>query len=111
MNFLNFFRITPAILKKTYLKDDADSLHKLLYLLRKTYEYMQWYLIAIDAIQSNTARKMSKYGVFSGPYFSVSGPEKTTYLGTFHAVKVIYLLPLNSKRKRGSGGAKIYLFN
>ena len=54
---------------------------------------------------------MSKYGVFSGPYFSVSGPEKTTYLGTFHAVKVIYLLPLNSKRKRGSGGAKIYLFN
>ena len=93
MNFLNFFRITPAILKKKYLKDDADSLHKLLYLLRKTYEYMQWYLIAIDAIQSNTARKMSKYGVFSGPCFPLFGlntgkcrPEKTPYLDSFHAV-------------------------
>ena len=29
---------------------------------------------------------MSKYGVFSGPYFPVFGPEKTLYLDTFHAV-------------------------
>ena len=36
---------------------------------------------------------MSKYGVFSGPYFAVFGlntgkyePEKTPYLDTFHAV-------------------------
>ena len=29
---------------------------------------------------------MSKYGVFSGPYFSVFGTEKTPYLDTFHAV-------------------------
>ena len=36
---------------------------------------------------------MSKYGVFSGPYFPVFrpntrkyGPEKTPYLYTFHAV-------------------------
>ena len=36
---------------------------------------------------------MSKYGVFSGPYFPVFspntgkyGPEKTAYLDTFHAV-------------------------
>ena len=36
---------------------------------------------------------MSKYGVFSGPYFPVFGlniekyePEKTPYLDTFHAV-------------------------
>ena len=43
---------------------------------------------------------MSKYGVFSGPYFPVFGlntgkygPEKTPYLDTFHAVKV------NWKRK------------
>ena len=40
-----------------------------------------------------TASKMSKYGVFSGPYFSVFGPntekygpEITPYLDTFHAV-------------------------
>ena len=37
--------------------------------------------------------KVSKYGVFSGPYFPVFspntgkyGPEKTPYLDTFHAV-------------------------
>ena len=37
-----------------------------------------------------TARKMSKYGVFSGPYFPSTGkygPKKTPYLDTFHAVK------------------------
>ena len=40
-----------------------------------------------------TSWKVSKYGVFSGPYFSVLGlntgkygPEKTPYLDTFHAV-------------------------
>ena len=41
-----------------------------------------------------TAWKVSKYGVFSGPYFHVFGlntgkygPEKTPYLGTFHTMK------------------------
>ena len=29
---------------------------------------------------------MSKYGVFSGPYFPSFGPEKCPYLDTFHAV-------------------------
>ena len=39
---------------------------------------------------------MSIYGVFSGPYFPVFGlntgkygPQKTPYLGTFHAVVVV----------------------
>ena len=36
--------------------------------------------------QIHTMRKVSKYGVFSGPYFPVLRPEKTTYLGTFDAV-------------------------
>ena len=43
-----------------------------------------------------TAWKMSKYGVFSGPYFPVFspntgkyGPEKTLYLDTFHAANPI----------------------
>ena len=58
----------------------------------------------------STTWKVSKYGVFSGPYFPAFGlnteiylfsrnagkygPEKTPYLDTFHAVKgkVIYLL-------------------
>ena len=40
-----------------------------------------------------TVWKVSKYGVFSGPYFSVFGPnagkygpEKTPYMDAFHAV-------------------------
>ena len=44
----------------------------------------------------NTARKMSKYGAFSGLYFTVfspksetQGPEKAPYLDTFHTVKVV----------------------
>ena len=51
----------------------------------------------------NTAWKMSKYGVFSGPYYPVFGintgkygPEKAPYLNTFHAVKN-KLNALNSK--------------
>ena len=41
----------------------------------------------------NTARKVSNYGVFSGPYFPLLrlntgkyGPEKTPYLDAFHVV-------------------------
>ena len=55
-----------------------------------------------DYLQVNTtARKVSKYGVFSGPYFSVFGlntrkygAEKNPYFETFHAVcinKVLFL--------------------
>ena len=43
------------------------------------------------------ARKISKYGVFSVPYFPVFspnkgkyGPEKTQYLDTFHSVSRIF---------------------
>ena len=43
----------------------------------------------------STAWKVSKYGVFSGPYFPVLGlntgkhrPEKTPYLDTFHPLTV-----------------------
>ena len=34
----------------------------------------------------NSLRKVSKYGVISGPYFPVFGPEITPYLDTFHKV-------------------------
>ena len=44
--------------------------------------------------QLDTAWKLSKYGVFSGPHFPVLGlntgkygPEKTPYLENFHAVR------------------------
>ena len=47
---------------------------------------------------NSTAWKVFKYGVFPGPYFSVFnpntgtyGPEKTPYLDTFHAVKVVQI--------------------
>ena len=45
-------------------------------------------------LERGTARKVSKYGVISGPYFPVFspntgkyGPEITPYLDTFHVVK------------------------
>ena len=44
---------------------------------------------------------MSKYGVFSGPYFAIFGlntgkygPEKTLHLETFYAVYVLHLYSL-----------------
>ena len=46
--------------------------------------YAQNFLVTVFIII--TAWKVSKYGVFSGPYFPVFGPEKTSYLDTFHAV-------------------------
>ena len=50
-------------------------------------------------LEEHTAWKVSKYGVFSGPYFPVfspntgiDGPEITPYLDTFHAVTVLLLI-------------------
>ena len=39
--------------------------------------------------------KVSKYGVFSGSYFPVFGPENTPYLDSFHAVVDYYHQNLN----------------
>ena len=49
-----------------------------------------WYVASLKLI-SQTAWKVSKYGVYSGPYFPVFSPntEKTPYLDTFHAVLLI----------------------
>ena len=51
--------------------------------------------IFMDPRIQNTAWKVSKYGVISGPYFPVLGlntgkygPEITPYLDPFHAVQV-----------------------
>ena len=35
----------------------------------------------------DTAWKLSKYEVISGPYFPLFGQEITSYLDTFHAVR------------------------
>ena len=51
-------------------------------------------------LKGNTAWKVSKYGVFFGPYFPVFSsntgkyvPENTPYLDTFHAVKASWKHP------------------
>ena len=51
------------------------------------------WLFPFKALQIFLARKVSQYGVFCGPYYSVispntgkHGPEKTLSLNTFHAV-------------------------
>ena len=50
-------------------------------------------------IRIQTAWKVSKYGVISGPHFPVFGlntgkygPEITPYLDTFHAVTILQLV-------------------
>ena len=48
-------------------------------------------LFCIINFHTVTAWKVPKYGVFSGPYFPVIGPEKTPYLDTFHAQVLINL--------------------
>ena len=48
--------------------------------------YCSFVCSPVRLCQSLTLRKVSKYEVFSGPYFPVFGPEKTPYLDTFHAV-------------------------
>ena len=40
----------------------------------------------ISKLKDLNVWKWSKYGVFSGPNAGKYGPEKTRYLGTFHAV-------------------------
>ena len=62
-----------------------------------------------DSMFSFTERKLSKYGVFSGPSFAVFspntekyGPEKTPYLDTFHAVfqAAVSSIYFNSLKKK-----------
>ena len=43
-----------------------------------------------------TAWNVPQYGVFSGPYFPVFGPEKTPYMDTFHAVGWFYTIDVFS---------------
>ena len=44
------------------------------------------------------AWKVSKYGVFSGPYFPVFGPEKTPYLDTFRQWASVTYKPVTYKK-------------
>ena len=58
-----------------------------------------------------TAWKVSKYGVFSGPYFPVFipntgkyGPEKNPYLDTFHVVLFPYYVIYNAQKRYSCRG-------
>ena len=53
-----------------------------------------YYNCSVLQAKTNTAQKVSKYKVFSGPYFPLFspnkgkyGPEKTPYVDFFHAVQ------------------------
>ena len=77
---------------------------------------------------SNTAWKVSKYGLISGPYFPVFGlnsgkygPEETPYLGTFYAVYntyskhmkeifEVYLESCQTHRRRNTFSKIVYSF-
>ena len=45
-----------------------------------------WNILHYLILISFTVWEVSKYGVFSGPYFPVFGPEKISYLDTFQVV-------------------------
>ena len=47
-----------------------------------------------------TALKVSKYGVFSGPYFPACGPEKTPYVDTFYVAAICKKHPQSSTNYR-----------
>ena len=61
---------------------------------------------------------MSKYGVFSGPYYPVFGlntgkygPGKTPSLDTFHAVVCVTINPLNANPTKRSNTFKKFVRN
>ena len=61
---------------------------------------------------------MSKYGVFSGPYYPVFGlntgkygPGKTPSLDTFHAVVCVTINPLNASPTKRSNTFKKFVGN
>ena len=73
------------------------------------------FALASVQLEKYTARKVSKYGVLSGPYFPAFGlntkryevfslnvgrygPEKTPYLDTFHSVIVTQRCSVKSKK-------------
>ena len=69
----------------------ADSITNVV--LRMTWNSLASFIFKQIWIATFTAWKMSKYGLFPGPYFPVFspntgkyGPEKTPYLDTFHVV-------------------------
>ena len=77
MNLCTNFKEKHQQVRELYAKSQLKS-----FLI---WEFLMWF----------TAWKVSKYGVFSSPYFPVFGlntekygPEKTPYLDTFHAAIV-----------------------
>ena len=69
------------------------------------YNYKEFQYTMMIVTFPFTARKMFKYGYFSGPHFPVLGlntgkygPEKTPCLDTFHAVfGVMFYIPFSRK--------------
>ena len=73
--------------EKTYICAAVSVLNFQMICNAKKVIQIRFFLICF-LTKYNTASKVSKYGVFSCPYFPVFGPEKTPYLDTFYAVKV-----------------------
>ena len=55
-------------------------------IITKNVNYAKSIILSQSSREVVTAWKVSKCGVFSGPYFPVFGPKKSPYLDTFHAV-------------------------
>ena len=76
----------------TLIRNCKERTSKFRKLISKTCFYFRYLeILAIDLYF--TLWKVSKYGVFSGPYFPVFGAEKARYLDSFHAVRYLDVLP------------------
>ena len=100
IDLVAFIYVDPMVLilfrPSSLIKTWALSLWQTLQLTLSTGTTTNFY-VTISTLQllfcPSTGWKVSKYGVFSGPYFSffspntgIYGPEKTPHLDTFYAV-------------------------
>ena len=95
-DFFTMFKILSIKWNSLLLLFDGFFLLFLIFVIEITlFKILRKSTINRISTSFNTTWKVSKYGVVSGPYFSVFwlntgkyGPEITPYLATFHAVKV-----------------------
>ena len=87
-----------------------QPLHSRIASFTKTWQTMTWQRKRFFSIN---AWKMSKCGVFSGPYFAAFelntgkyGPERNPYLDTFHAVYIWLLNQITYQRMQKSDNIK-----
>ena len=89
------YNMRNIFLEESYTKYGGEASPKSFYKKIKTDHISEWIVWNVIPFVFIIAWKVSKYRVFSGPYFPIfspnmgkHGPGKTQYLDTFHTVYV-----------------------